>query len=83
MARTTNRTEYCRRQAADCASAAAATKVDNVREAYRNLEQAWLELAPDIENSGRISPASTPTDTTAKRSIRRRVTAGSAMLLAN
>jgi hypothetical protein len=71
MPRTSDRTAYCRQQAATCASAAAATKIENVREAYLNLEQAWLELAPEIENSGSPLPASAPADKVKKRRVRR------------
>ena len=60
MSRTTQRTEYCRQQAAECAIAAAASCIANVREAYLNLEQGWLELAPDIEDSRNGSIGSPP-----------------------
>lgn len=72
MPRALHRTEYCRQQAADCASAAAATKVDNVREAYRNLEQAWLELAPELENGGGTWSPGTPADMAAKRYVKKK-----------
>ena len=48
MLRTTERTEYCRQQAAKCVVAAAKTNIADVKEAYVNLEQAWLGLASDI-----------------------------------
>jgi len=44
----TRRTEYCRQQAAECVVAAAKTNIADVKEAYVNLEQAWLGLASDI-----------------------------------
>jgi hypothetical protein len=53
MPRTTGRTAYCRRQAAECAAAATTTTLSEVKEAYLNLEQAWLKLAPELEG-GRI-----------------------------
>lgn len=49
MARALDRTEYCRLQAAECASAAAITSLPEVREAYLNMERAWLELAPGMD----------------------------------
>jgi hypothetical protein len=51
MSRTVGRTEYCRRQAAECAAAAAATAIFDVKEAYLNLEQGWLKLAPEAEGA--------------------------------
>jgi hypothetical protein len=54
MARSINRTLYCRLQAAECASAAAVTSLPEVREAYLNMERAWLELAPDVESNERL-----------------------------
>jgi hypothetical protein len=46
---TEKRTAYCRQQAAKCALAAATAILDEVRQAYLNIEQAWLQLAPDID----------------------------------
>jgi hypothetical protein len=44
MPRTSKRTEYCQRQAAECASAAMTTTLSEAREAHLNMEQAWLQL---------------------------------------
>ena len=44
------RTVYCRRQADECAAAASKTSLPDLKEAYVNLEQAWLQLAPEWEN---------------------------------
>jgi hypothetical protein len=44
------RTAYCRQQAAECALAATTAILGEVRQAYLNIEQAWLELAPDINS---------------------------------
>jgi hypothetical protein len=52
-----NRTAYCHTQAARCAAAAANARASDVKEAYLNLEQAWLHLAPDLESRA-ISSAS-------------------------
>jgi hypothetical protein len=41
--------EYCREQAAECASAATATVLADIKEAYLNLEQGWLQLAHEFE----------------------------------
>jgi hypothetical protein len=49
MPHTIRRTAYCRQQAAECAAAATATTLSEVKEAYLNLEQAWLKLAPELE----------------------------------
>jgi hypothetical protein len=57
MPRIIGRTDYCRAQAAKCASAAEATAILDIREAYLNLEQGWLQLAPEIEG-GRVSSTS-------------------------
>jgi hypothetical protein len=46
------RTEHCRKQAAECAAAASATAIFDVKEAYRNLEQGWLKLAPEMIRAG-------------------------------
>jgi hypothetical protein len=44
------RTAYCRQQAAECALAATTAILGEVRQAYLNIEQAWLQLAPDINS---------------------------------
>jgi hypothetical protein len=49
MSRSSERTTYCRKQAAECAAAATATALAEVKEAYLNLEQGWLQLVPEIE----------------------------------
>ena len=46
---TGKRTAYCHQQAAECASAATTAILGEVRQAYLNIEQAWLQLAPDID----------------------------------
>jgi hypothetical protein len=61
MPRTVGRADYCRQQAAECAAAAAATALHDVKEAYLNLEQGWLKLAPELEG-GRISSISAEPD---------------------
>jgi hypothetical protein len=54
MAADGNRTTYCRQQAAECALAATTAILGEARQAYLNIEQAWLQLAPDI-NSDSVS----------------------------
>jgi hypothetical protein len=49
MPRSSQRTEYCQKQAAECAAAASAAAMPDVKEAYLNLEQGWLQLAPEID----------------------------------
>ena len=44
-------TAYYRRQASACATAALATAIAEVREAYLNLEQGWRCLAPKADTS--------------------------------
>jgi hypothetical protein len=46
---TDKRTAHCRQQAAECALAATTAILGEVRQAYLNIEQAWLQLAPDID----------------------------------
>jgi hypothetical protein len=51
MAGPLRRGEYCRQQALECAAAAAATRRCEINEAYLHLEQGWLRLAPEINDS--------------------------------
>jgi hypothetical protein len=51
MPRTNKRTKYCQQQAAECASAATTTALPEISKAYLNMEQAWLQLAPDIDRN--------------------------------
>jgi hypothetical protein len=62
MPQNDERREYCRQQAAQCAAAAAAATVAHVREAYLDMEQAWLRLAPGIEDTVPVGPSSQPRD---------------------
>ena len=79
MPRTLGRSEYCRRQAAQCAASAAITARAEAKEAYLDLEQAWLQLAPEID-AAPLSVAqaraslgeSTPTRATSVQSEARR-----------
>jgi hypothetical protein len=43
-------TAYCRQQAVESASAATTANLGEVRQAYLNIEQAWLQWAPDINS---------------------------------
>jgi hypothetical protein len=52
---TNKRTAYCREQAAECALAATTAILGEVRQAYLNIEQAWLQLAPDIDGGQTFS----------------------------
>ena len=52
---TGKRTAYCHQQAAECASAATTAILGEVRQAYLNIEQAWLQLAPDIDGDKAFS----------------------------
>jgi hypothetical protein len=44
------RTAYCHQQAAKCKLAATTAILSEIREAYLNIGQAWLQLAPEIDN---------------------------------
>jgi hypothetical protein len=48
-ARASARSDYCCKQAADCLARAAATTLADVKDAYLQLEQAWLKLIPDFD----------------------------------
>lgn len=50
-----DRTAYYRRQASACATAALTTVISEVRQAYLDLEQGWLCLAPKAEGSSATS----------------------------
>ena len=50
MSRLKDRKSYCQQQAAECASAANTTNLSELKEAYLNMEQAWPQLAPDIDS---------------------------------
>jgi hypothetical protein len=51
---------YCRRQAAECARRALEATLTEVREAYVNLEQGWLRLAPETNENEEASVESEP-----------------------
>ena len=61
MPRRATRTAYCRQQATECASAATTTTIAEIREAYLNMEQAWLQLAPDVA-SNQLPPGPAQSD---------------------
>jgi hypothetical protein len=48
--------DYCRGQAAHCAHAASDRVLPDVKEAYRNLEQGWLQLALEFESELKQRP---------------------------
>ena len=52
------RTAYCEQQAAECALAATTVVSGEIREAYLAIEQAWLQLAPEIDSSRSFLSAS-------------------------
>ncbi len=49
------RTAYYRQQASVCSAAALTTTIAEVKQAYLELEQGWLCLAPKSENSSTVS----------------------------
>ncbi len=56
------RTAYYRQQASACATAALTTAIAEVRQAYLDLEQGWLCLAPKAEASAAASASPENTD---------------------
>jgi hypothetical protein len=52
------RTAHCEQQAAECALAATTAILPGIREAYLNIERAWLHLAPEIDSSRSFLSAS-------------------------
>jgi hypothetical protein len=61
MSRHIDPTAYCRRQAAECARRALEATLAEVREAYVNLEQGWLQLAPETSDNQNPSAEGGPT----------------------
>jgi hypothetical protein len=59
MSHNFNLTTYCRTQAARCAAAAAHAGHVGVKDAYLNLEQAWLHLDPGSESDPTSSASNT------------------------
>jgi hypothetical protein len=59
-----NRTTYCRQQAAECALAATTAILGEVRQAYLNMEQAWLQLAPNINSDSHRKKGARPSTAT-------------------
>ena len=54
--RADRRATYCHQQAAECALAATTVVSGEIKEAYLNIERAWLQLAPEIDSrrKGRV-----------------------------
>jgi hypothetical protein len=52
----TERTAYYRRQASACATAALTTAIAEIKEAYLDLEQGWLCLAPKAVRVDQVDP---------------------------
>jgi hypothetical protein len=50
-----DRTAHYRQEASACATAALTTTIAEIKQAYLDLEQGWLCLAPKPENSSAIS----------------------------
>jgi len=48
------RTAYYHQQASACATAALTTAIAEVRQAYLDLEQGWLCLAPKVDESAAV-----------------------------
>jgi hypothetical protein len=48
--RADKRATYCHQQAAECALAATTVVSGEIKEAYLNIERAWLQLAPEIDS---------------------------------
>jgi len=56
------RTAYYRQQASACATAAIATAIAEVKQAYLDLEQGWRSLAPKVEENSAVSARAETTD---------------------
>ena len=48
--RADKRATYCHQPAAECALAATTVVSGEIKEAYLNIERAWLQLAPEIDS---------------------------------
>lgn len=55
-----DRTEYYRQEASACARAALTTAIPDIKQAYTELEQGWLCLAPKPKESLDGSPEAEP-----------------------
>ena len=51
MSRHIDPAAYCRREAAECGRRALEATLAEIREAYVNLEQGWLRLAPETSDN--------------------------------
>ncbi len=51
------RTAYYRQQASSCATAALITAIAEIKQAYLDLEQGWLCLAPKAAQDDPLDPA--------------------------
>lgn len=54
-------TAYCRQQASACAAAALTAAIAEIKQAYLDLEQGWLSLAPKPETNSAPSGSATTT----------------------
>lgn len=57
-----DRTTYYRQQASACATAALTTAIAEVRQAYLDLAQGWLCLAPKVDKSSAVTALPKSTD---------------------
>jgi hypothetical protein len=63
------RTAYYRQEASACATAALTTAIAEIKQAYLDLEQGWLCLAPKVvENTDAATDPKTPHDADPKPS---------------
>ena len=63
------RATYCRQEASACAQAALTTVIIEIKQAYLDLEQGWLSLAPKVvENTDAATDPKTPHDADPKPS---------------
>ncbi len=60
MPRHTDPAVHCRREAAECGRRALKATLAEVREAYVNLEQGWLRLAPETSDNQESSAEGGP-----------------------
>jgi hypothetical protein len=64
------RTAYYHQQASACATAAVTTVIAEVRQAYLDLEQGWLCLAPKVEETSTMLALQKTADDTDLQSSR-------------
>jgi hypothetical protein len=63
MPHTREKGGYCWGQAVECATAATAAALSEIREAYLNLEHGWMEIAREFEEMSELPVTSSDSRT--------------------